>query len=168
MDFLTFARERCSVRDYASQEVEQEKVDQILEAARIAPSACNKQPIRIKVIRGDELGLLQEVYPTFGAPLAFLVCVDREEAWVRGYDQKNHGDVDASIATDHMMLEACDQGLDSVWVCAFDPLKMKQCFALPESIDPINLLVCGYGKPGTKKSNERYGDERKALKQILL
>lgn len=168
MDFLTFAKGRCAVRDYEAKEVEQAKIDQILEAARIAPSACNKQPIRIKVIQGEELAILNDVYPIFGAPLAFLVCVNTQEAWVRRYDQKNHGDIDAAIACDHMMLAACDQGVDSVWVCAFDPEKMKDRFALAKGIEPVDLLVCGYGKPGTKKSSDRYEEERKAIKELLL
>lgn len=168
MDFLTFAKGRCSVRDYETKEVEQEKIETILEAARIAPSACNKQPIRIKVIHGEDLTIMNDVYPIFGAPLAFLVCVEEKEAWVRRYDQKNHGDIDATIACDHMMLCASDLGLDSVWVCAFDPEKMKDRFALPEGIQPVNLLVCGYGKAGTKKSSERYEDERKSKNGLLL
>lgn len=168
MELLPLLKKRCSVRDYEAKEVDQTLIDQILEAARVAPSACNKQPVRIKVIKGEALTALNEVYPVFGAPLAFLVCANHEEAWVRKYDGKNSCDIDASIVCDHMMLASTALGLDSVWVCAFDPLKMKTTFELPDYIEPINLLVCGYGKAGTKKYEDRHDDERKAIKELLI
>lgn len=168
MEFLNLLKRRCSVRDYEKKEVEQALIDQILEAARVAPSACNKQPIRIKVIQKEGLTKLNQVYSTFGASLAFLICADRTQAWVRRYDGKNSADIDASIVCDHMMLTSTVLGLDSVWVCAFDPEKMKETFSLPEQIEPINLLVCGYGKAGTKKKDDRHDEERKALRDILI
>lgn len=168
MEFLRLAKQRCSIRSYQQKKVEQEKIDAILEAARVAPSACNKQPIRIAVLQEEQLEKLQNVYHTFHAPLAFLVCANSKEAWVRTYDQKNAGDIDASIVCDHMMLEATSLGLGSVWVCAFDPDLMKKTFALPKGIEPINLLLVGYGEEGSQKSEDRHNSERKSLADILL
>lgn len=169
MDFLSLAKQRCSIRSYKEQKVEQEKIDAILEAARVAPSACNKQPIRIAVLQTEEqLSSLQSVYSTFHAPLAFLVCAKTEEAWVRKYDQKNASDIDASIVCDHMMMEATALGLGSVWVCAFDPELMKQTFQLPKGVEPINLLLVGYGEEGTKKTEDRHTSERKTIQELLL
>lgn len=169
MDFLSLAKQRCSIRSYQNKKVEQEKIDAILEAGRVAPSACNKQPIRIAVLQTkQQLENLQTVYNTFHAPLAFLICAETNEAWVRSYDQKNASDIDASIVCDHMMLEATALGLGSVWVCAFDPEKMKAVFQLPKGIEPINLLLTGYGEAGTSKAMDRHDSERKSIEELLL
>lgn len=169
MDFLSLAKRRCSIRSYQNKKVEQKKIEAILEAARVAPSACNKQPIKIAVLQSEEqLQKLQHVYTTFHAPLAFLVCAETKEAWVRKYDQKNASDIDASIVCDHMMLEATALGLGSVWVCAFDPALMKETLQLPQGMEPINLLLVGYGVEGTEKAADRHDTERKTLQDILL
>lgn len=169
MDFLTLAKQRCSVRDYQEKEVEQEKIDLILEAGNVAPTACNKQPQRILVLQGKEdMEKLESVYRTFHAPMAFLICTNHEEVWKRAYDGKTSSDIDASIVCDHMMLEAASLGLGSVWVCNFDPAKMKEVFALPEHVEPINLLLVGYGKEGTQKEENRHATQRKEVKEVLL
>lgn len=169
MEFLTLAKTRCAVRDYEETLVEQEKIDKILEAGRVAPTACNRQPQRILVIQGkDSLNKLARAYNTFHAPLGLLVCVDTREVWTRGHDGKQSSDIDASIVSDHMMLEATQLGLDSVWVCNFDPKILIEEFKLSNHIEPVNLLLIGYGKAGTKKDPNRHHQERKKLEDILL
>lgn len=108
MDFLELARERYSVRKFAPQKVEKEKLDAVLEAGRLAPTAVNYQPQRILVLDSDAaLGKLKDCTPYhFSAPLALVVCYDAAVSWKRSYDGKDMGEVDASIVTTHMMLEA--------------------------------------------------------------
>ena len=169
MDFLTLAKQRCAVRDYQEKAVEQEKVELILEAGNVAPTACNKQPQRILVLQGKEaMEKLESVYRTFHAPMALLVCCEQKEVWKRVYDGKTSSDIDASIVCDHMMLEAASLDLGSVWVCNFDPAKLKEVFTLPENVEPINLLLVGYGKEGTQKDINRHATQRKEVKEILL
>lgn len=81
----------------------------------------------------------------YNAPLAIIVCADHNKAWVRPFDQKQTGDIDANILTDHMMLEATELGLGTVWVCYFQPDVIRKEFDLPDNLEPINILVIGYG-----------------------
>lgn len=146
MDFLNLVNNRYSVRKFSNQRVEPEKVDLILEAGRLAPTAANYQPQRILVFNSqDSLEILKTCTPFhFQAPLAFLVCYDNTISWKRQLDGKDMGTVDASIVATHMILEIANLGLGSTWVAHFDPEKIKTAFSLPENIIPIVLLPSGY------------------------
>ena len=147
MSFLELANERYSVRSYADRPVEQEKIDLILKAAQLAPTAVNYQPQKIYVLKSDETmakinRLCRCVY---GAPLVFLICSDERLTWKsrteRGYSS---GEMDCSIVCTHMMLEAWELGLGSVWVRLFDVQAVAKAFDLPSYIQPICLLPVGY------------------------
>lgn len=146
MDFLQLAKERYSVRKFSNKKVEREKLYLILEAGRIAPTAVNYQPQRILVIESDEsLNKLKECTPYhFNAPLSLLVCYDSNVSWKRSYDNKDMGDVDASIVTTQMMLEIANLGLGTTWVGHFSPDIIRQKFKIPENIIPVALLPIGY------------------------
>ncbi len=112
MDFIEIAKKRYSVRSYRDRKVEEEKLEKILEAAHAAPTAANLQPVRLIVVRSREgLGKIGKAADLYGAPLAIIVCADHEKAWVRPYDKKKTTDINASILTDHMMLQAAEEGL---------------------------------------------------------
>lgn len=146
MDFLELAKKRYSVRKFSDKEVEAEKIDLILEAGRVAPTACNLQPQRILVIN-EPVGLekLKKCTPyTFGAPLAILVCYDNKTSWKRKYDNADGGQIDASIVTTHMMLEVTELGLGTTWVGSFNPQTVKEEFNLPGNIIPVAILPIGY------------------------
>lgn len=145
MDFLSIAKSRSSVRSYTSQKVEQEKLAKILEAAHVAPTAANLQPVRLLVVQ-EESGLAKvgKAADLYHAPLAIVVCSDRSKAWTRPFDGKQTTDIDASILTDHMMLQAAELGLGSVWICYFKPDVLKRELNLPASLEPINILAIGY------------------------
>lgn len=153
MSFMELAKARYSVRAFLDKAVEQEKIDRILEAAKIAPTAKNNQPQRIYVLKSKEaLAQAAETSPCiYGAPLIFMVCVDETEVYQT--PQLKSGDVDTSIVGTHMMLEAWEQGLGSVWVLKFDPAKAKEIFQLPENIRPVFLLPVGYASPEAKPSD---------------
>ena len=152
MDFERLVTSRHSVRTYQDRPVEPEKVEAILEAGRLAPSACNNQPTRVVVCDTPELraaagratGRFDRDGSVFGAPLVLVVCCRRDEAWVRRYDEKNHGDVDATIVCDQMMMQATDLRLGTCWVCHFDPEAMRAELGLPAGVDPVNVLTVGY------------------------
>lgn len=168
MDFLTLAKKRYSVRSYEERPVEKKKLDQILEAARIAPSAVNNQPIKIIVAQDKEsLEKVSKAARIYGAPCVLITCRDTEAAWKRKYDGKNFGDIDASIAIDHMMLMATELSLGTLWIGWFNPEVIKEEFNLPEGIEPVSLLAIGYGK-GDVKSPNRHDTERKKLSEIIM
>ena len=146
MNFLQLAKERYSVRKFSDKKVEREKLDLILEAGRVAPTAVNYQPQRILVIENEEsLNKLKACTPYhFNAPLALLICYDSTISWKRHYDNKDLGPVDASIVTTHMMLQAQELGLGTTWVGHFNPDIIIKSFDLPDYLVPVALLPIGY------------------------
>lgn len=146
MNFTELAKSRFSCRKFKNTKVEQEKIDKILETARIAPTAVNRQPHKIIVLTDEDklLKLKECTKYTFDAPLCFIICADKSKAYVRGYDSKNSYEIDASIVTTHMMLEAQDSGLGTTWVMAFNPQKVRECFNIPDNLEIVALLPTGY------------------------
>lgn len=145
MEFLELAKKRYSVRSYNGKKVEPEKLEKIIEAAHVAPTAANRQPVRLIVVQEEEgLKKIAKAGNVHGAPAAIIVCADHDKAWVRPFDKKQSGDIDATILTDHMMMEATELGLGSVWVCFFKPDVIVEEFCLPENLEPINILAIGY------------------------
>ena len=147
MDFLQFARDRrYSVREFKAQPVEKEKLELILEAGRIAPTACNYQPQRIMVI--DEPAAyekLKQCTPChFNAPVVLMICYDKTTVWKNKINGTVGGDVDARIVTTHMMLQAAALGLGATWVGAFKLEKLREAFNLPDFLVPVALLPIGY------------------------
>ena len=168
MKFIDLARRRCSVRSYQDKKVEPEKLEKILEAAHVAPTAANLQPIRLLVVQEAEgLAKIGKAANLYGAPLAIIVCADREKAWVRPFDQKQTGDIDASILTDHMMLQATELGLGSVWVCYFKPDVLRREFNLPANLEPVNILAVGYAE-GDPADPQRFDSARIPVSQLVF
>lgn len=149
MEYQQLIHERFSVLEYEQRDVAPELVRAIIEAGLAAPTACNFQPQRIKVIDDDaSRAALARVVPSrYYVPLAFLVCFDRRECWVRPMDGKASGEIDAAIVTTHMMLRTADLGLGSIWVMHWDPERMKQEFSLDNNLEPVALLIAGHKAP---------------------
>lgn len=167
MNFIDIAKQRHSVRHYTDRKVEPEKLEMILEAAHVAPSAANLQPIRLMVVQSEKgLAKIGKAANLYHAPLAIIVCADCKKAWTRPFDGKQSCDIDASIMTDHMMLQATELGLGSVWVCYFKPDVLKNEFELPAHIEPINILAIGY----TEEEGDlhRFDKERIPLSRLVF
>lgn len=168
MEFLGLAKKRYAVRNYQNRGVEQEKLMQVLEAGRVAPTGGNLQPQRLVVVQtADGLAKLGKAANIYGAPLAIVVCTDTGKTWTRPQDGKKLTDIDAAIVTDHMMLAATELGLGSVWVCWFDKVVLRQQFQLPEQWEPVNILVLGYAA-GQVQSAERHRTTRKPLQETVF
>ena len=147
MDFLQLAKDqRFSVRKFKEQAVEKEKLDLILEAGRVAPTACNYQPQRILVIENETAleKLKQCTSCHFDAPVALMICYDKTTCWKNKTNGTIGGDVDASIITTHMMLAVAELGLGTTWVGAFDHQKARELFDIPDYLVPVALLPIGY------------------------
>ena len=156
MDFLELARRRYSVRAYKSDPVEQEKLDRILQAARLAPTAVNIQPFQLVVIHtADREAELLRIYRKkwfVQAPIVICACGIIGKSWVRK-DGKNYNDVDVAIVMDHLILAATAEGLGTCWIGAFDPVAAKEVLRLPEGVEPIAFTPLGYAadSPPRKK-----------------
>lgn len=167
MSILDIAKSRYSVRNYTNQPVEDEKLQKILTAAHVAPTAANQQPVHIIAVRKEEgLSRIAKAANIYHAPLALIVCADKSKAWTRPFDGMKTTDIDASILTDHMMLEATELGLGSVWICYFKPDVLKKEFQLPEHLEPINILAVGYTDEAPA-SPERHSTTRIPLEELV-
>ena len=146
MSFMELAKDRYSVRKFSDKAVEQEKIEQILEAAIVAPTACNNQPFKVWVIESEEaLAKMREVTPChFDAKVIFAVGGNKEEGWVRKLDQKSFVDVDASIVATQMMLAIHDLGLGTTWVGWFDNDKLMERFPEMKDYSVVALFPVGY------------------------
>ena len=167
MNFYELAKQRYSVRSFSKEPIEPEKLDNILKAGHLAPTACNLQPQRILVVQSEDgLKKLEQCTPfTFGCTAALIVCYDKSAAWVRKYDGKSSGDIDASIVATHMMLEAAELNIGSTWVMVFKPDKLAELFEIPENYIPTALLVMGYPSDDVKVSplHSTYLDMKKTV-----
>ena len=149
MDFINIAKSRSSVRDYNNKKVEPEKLEKILEAAHVAPTAANLQPVHLIVVQSEEgLAKIGKAANIYGTSLAIIVCADHDKAWVRPFDGKQTGDIDASILTDHMMLQATELGLGSLW-CGVHPQKhaekrIADILGLTNKQIPLNIVYIGH------------------------
>jgi nitroreductase len=168
MTFLELAKSRYSVRSYKSQPIEQNKLEQVLEAGRIAPTACNNQPQRIKVFTSTaDLAKVDECTPfRFKAPAVLLVCYDKTDCWRRKFDGAYSGEIDASIVATHLMLAAHDLALGTCWVMHFDPDKTIELFKLPKNVIPSAMLPIGYPSERSEPSSGHL--HKAALNAILL
>lgn len=147
MNFYEVVNGRRSVRAYRRDQVPEEKLNRILQAAAQAPSAANRQPVRFHVVRDVDLKKkLIQAYPQqwfVDAPAVVCACSVPGEAWKRG-DGKNYADIDATIAMDHLMLAATNEGLGTCWIGAFNVEALREALGLPAELEPIALTPLGY------------------------
>ena len=146
MDFLELAKQRYSCRSFEEKEVEKEKIELILEAARVAPTAVNYQPQRVLVLteKGELAKLSECTRYGWNAPVIMIVCYDKNVSWKRKYDGHDEGEIDASIVTTHMMFEAQSLGLGTTWIGAFDPAKVREVYKIPKNLEIVAILPIGY------------------------
>ena len=154
MEFNTVLQRRYSCRAFSPSPVEQERVDRILEAGRIAPTAVNKQPVHVWAVSSpDALEAIKGVTRSnYGAPLILVVGCRPADAWVRRYDGKNGAEVDASIVATYLMLAAENEGLATLWVGSFDPSLLKGILPGVEDYELVAMVNVGYPADGSAPS----------------
>ena len=157
MEFSKVLENRFSVRDYKSIPVEEEKLEQIIDAGRRAPTARNTQCEKIYVLKSqDAISKIRKItHCAFNAPVVILTCGDENEQCFVSMTGKSLMDTDIAIINTHMMLKATDLGLGTCWVCYFDPALVSKEFNLPKNEKPLNLLLVGYPADGVEP-NERH------------
>ena len=176
MDFLKLSEERYSVRKFSDKKVEDEKLEKILQAGRLAPTAKNSQSQRIFVLKSPEaLKKINEATPmAFNAPVVLMVCYDENESYKNAADtaykyfpcgQYDGGEVDASIVTTAMMFQATELGLGTLWARGFDATKIIDAFDLPKNMHLVCLLDVGYPAADAEPS-PRHSD-RKPLSETV-
>lgn len=147
MDFRELVRTRYSVRKYTTAPVAEDMLEAVLEAARLAPTAANRQAFHLVVVptagREEALGRIFRQKFVVSAPLVLGVCTEPEAAWVRA-DGKNYADVDAAIVMDHLILQAAALGLGTCWIGAFDAAAARDVLELPPGVEPVAFTPLGH------------------------
>jgi nitroreductase len=165
MEYSELIAARYSVRAYRADPVEDEKLQAVLEAARLAPTAANRQPIQLIVMhtagREEEIGRIYRRPWFVQAPIVIGVCAISSQAWVRESDRFNARLIDAAIVADHLILAAANLGLGTCWVAAFNVEAARSVMGLPEEAEPVIFTPLGYpaDQPGPKV--------RKALSDLV-
>jgi nitroreductase len=159
MDFVELVTKRYSVRAYKSDPIEDEKLNAVLNAGRLAPTASNRQPFQIIVIhtkgREEELLSIYQREWFAQAPIVLCVCGIPSTAWVRK-DGKLYLGVDIAIVMDHLVLAATDLGLGTCIVAAFNEENARKVLSIPDDAEPMLFTPLGYPAdlPGIKKRRE--------------
>ncbi len=168
MDLLQLAKKRYSAKSYSTKKIEKEKLNYILEAGRVAPSAVLKQNHRILVVESEEgLNNLSNACRTHKPATILIVCCDSNKSWVNPFDEHSMTDIDCAIVSTHMMLAAAEQEVDSVWLNWFDTNMIKRDFNIPDNYSVVNLLALGYAdKPA--HSPDRHSKTRKPIESTVF
>ncbi len=169
MDFYDLIKNRESIRNYdRTRPVEKDKLDRILNAGRLAPSAANKQPWHFLVISSEEM--LDKVRFCYhrdwfkDAPHILVVAGRKTDAWVRKHDGYNSLETDLTIAMDHLILAAENEGVGTCWIAAFNPEILSEALSLRMDEKVYAITPLGYPQKGFKKKGRK---ERKPLDEIV-
>ena len=150
MEFKEVIRRRYSCKKYSSRQVEKDKLDAILEAGRLAPTAKNLQEQHIYVIQSTgALAKIDAVTPCrYGAPTVLVVAFDRNNVFTYPGGRHDSGVEDATIVATHLILAAADEGVDSCWINFLDPEKLAAELGLPENEEVLMVMDLGYAAEG--------------------
>ena len=165
MDFEELIRKRSSTRKFQDKKLEKDKLDKILEAGRLAPTAKNIQPQVIYIIDSEDgIKKINEASPCiYGAKTVLLVCGNIDIAFTK--EDHTTLEVDTSIVTTHMMLEATNIGVDNIWIDLFDRKKVIELFNLPDNLKPVALLPLGYRTDDCPESHGH--NTRKSIEELV-
>ena len=145
MSFIDLANKRYSVRNYKNTPVPQEKLNRCIEAARLAPSACNSQPWKFIIVDNNELinelakqafeGILDFNHFAFKAPVLVLIVSERQKAFAKFgsiVKRKNFSQIDIGIAAEHFCLQATEEGIGTCMLGWFNEKKVKKTLSIPK------------------------------------
>ena len=162
MEFLDLVKKRYSVRAYKSIPVEDDKLRQILEAARLAPTGANRQSFQLIVIhtagREQELRSIYDKDWFVQAPIVICACA----TMVQGQPYSEGGSYrNVAIVMDHLILAATDLGLGTCWIGAFNPNEACEVLGLPDEVKPIVFATVGYpdDEPSPRHQQRKLIDE---------
>lgn len=150
MEFKEVVKNRYSCKKFSEKQIPQSKLDAILEAGRLAPTAKNLQEQRIYVVQSpDMLSKIDAVTPCrYGAPTVIVVAFDNNNVFTYPGGKRDSGVEDATIIATHMILAAADEEVDSCWINFFDPEKAAEELGLPSNEEVLMLMDLGYAADG--------------------
>ncbi len=165
MDFEKVIKERFSTRKFKNDKVSDELITKILQAGNLAPTAKNYQPQKIYVVKSQEgLAKIDKASPCrYNAPVCLIVASDKSVAWSK--EDYSTYQMDACIVATHMMLEATNLGINSIWIEFFDNKMIKKEFDLKDNLEPICIIPLGYKADDFEPSPMH--SKRKDLSEIV-
>lgn len=168
-DFSALVHERYSCRSYSEARPTDNEISAVLEASRLAPSACNRQPWRFMVVRPEDTRAYNAILASYNRPWlasanTFIIVFGvPSEAWVRPCDGVSHMGIDVAIATEHLCLAAADLGLGTCWICNFDPAVLREGLKVSSDLEPMVILPLGY--PATDSVPAKV---RKEMSELII
>jgi nitroreductase len=169
MNFTDLIQSRESVRDYdPDRPLPKETLEKILDAGRMAPSACNYQPWKFIVISSP--AMLEKVRRCYqrewfqDAPHILVILGLKNQAWNRSYDGYNSIETDVAIAMTHIILAAENEGVGACWVAAYNPALLREAINPGENQVIFGITPLGYSRPGFRKTSQK---KRKSLQEIV-
>ena len=167
MEFSEVVKKRYSCKKFDGKKVEKEKINEILEAGRLAPTAKNLQEQKIYVLESEEmLAKVDKLTPCrYGASVVLVVAFDKKNVFTYPGEKRDSGVEDATIVATHMMLAAANAGVDSCWINFFNPDDAKKELGLPDNEEVLMLLDLGYAAPDTKPLENH--NKRKPLSETV-
>lgn len=168
MTLLKLMKERYSARSYSAKKIDRDILEAILEAGRVAPTAANRQTQKILVIESEEgLKKIASACKAYNPPTILVICSEKSKSWVSPFDGKTMNDIDCSIVSTHMMLEAKAQGVDSLWLNWFDPEVLYSELNIPKEYEIVNLFALGYSDTEAA-SADRHDKTRKPISETVF
>ncbi|MBR1453288.1 MAG: nitroreductase family protein [Lachnospiraceae bacterium] len=167
MEFTEVIKKRYSCKKFDGRKVEKEKLNEILEAGRLAPTAKNLQEQKIYVVESeDNLAKIDSATPCrYGASTVIVVAFNRNNVFVYPGEKRDSGVEDATIVATHMILAAANVGIDSCWINFFDPEKLAKTLNLPDNEEVLMVMDLGYAAPQTKPLDNH--NNRKAIEETV-
>lgn len=171
MAFIDLVKSRYSCRAFENRPVESEKLQQILESGRLAPTAKNGQPIKIFVLKSEAaLAKVRTVTRmAYNAPVVLAICYDPQQSYraLNYNDDHDCGDMDASIVTTTMMMQATELGLATLWARGFNAIEVARAIEIPENLKLVCLLDVGYADSAQGAPSPRHS-QRKTMEEIVV
>lgn len=165
--FLQLAQERFSCRHFSQEPVTKDELQQILQAACLAPSAVNSQSCQLYVVQDSEkLQKLAKLRNWFGATALIVVCLPEQASWERMADGQNFALVDVGILVDHMSLCATELGLGSCIIGSFAPEQVRSCLQIANNLYPMAVLALGHKDSESKPAPAH--NQRKSITERII
>jgi nitroreductase len=169
MEYTNLIKVRESVRNYdPGRPVDKEILEKILDAGRMAPSACNYQPFKYLVVSSPDM--LLKVRACYGrewfkeAPHILVIVGLKDQAWKRSYDGYSSIETDAAITMTHIILAAENEGVGTCWIAAYNPAILKEALNIEDNQLIFGITPLGYPKPGYLKAGVK---RRKNLGEMV-
>jgi nitroreductase len=158
MDVYDAIRTRKSVRAWSDRPVEEDRLERVLSAARLAPSASNRQEWRFVVVSDPDLrrrvGIEAAAQEFVAAAPIVLACCAETDGRVMRCGQAAYP-IDVAIAMDHLTLAAAAEGLGTCWVGSFDEGKVREILGIPPAVRVVQLMPLGYPRDPSPVAKQR-------------